>query len=95
MCGGGAGDFAGFQLDSEPVFEPGGVAGYGGDRVVVAAVTEPVFQADAIVHADDYSGNLLRPYPPFGNLNAVVPDGYSRYQSMRLRAERRMIGRMR
>jgi hypothetical protein len=55
----------------------------------------PYFTADAIVRADDYSGNLLRPYPPFGNLNAVVPDGYSRYQSMRLRAERRMIGRMR
>lgn len=35
-------------------------------------------------------GNLLRPYPHFGNLSAVVPDGYSWYHSMQLRAERRM-----
>ena len=35
-------------------------------------------------------GNLLRPYPQFGNLSAVVPDGYSWYHSLQLRAERRM-----
>ena len=34
--------------------------------------------------------NLLRPYPHFGSLNASVPDGYSWYHSMQLRAERRM-----
>ncbi|MCX6602640.1 MAG: carboxypeptidase-like regulatory domain-containing protein [Acidobacteria bacterium] len=36
--------------------------------------------------------NLLRPYPHFGNLNAQVPDGYSWYHSMQVRAERRMRG---
>jgi hypothetical protein len=35
-------------------------------------------------------GNLLRPYPHFGNLSAQVPDGYSWYHSLQLRAERRM-----
>jgi hypothetical protein len=35
-------------------------------------------------------GNLLRPYPHFGNLSAVVPDGYSWYHSFQFRAERRM-----
>lgn len=35
-------------------------------------------------------GNLLRPYPHFGNLSAMVPDGYSWYHSLQLRAERRM-----
>ena len=34
--------------------------------------------------------NLLRPYPHFGNLNVQVPDGYSWYHSVQLRAERRM-----
>ena len=34
--------------------------------------------------------NLLRPYPQFGNLSAVVPDGYSWYHSLQLRSERRM-----
>ena len=34
--------------------------------------------------------NLLRPYPQFGNLNSLVPDGYSWYHSMQLRGERRM-----
>ncbi len=34
--------------------------------------------------------DLLRPYPQFGNLSAVVTDGYSWYHSMQLRGERRM-----
>ena len=45
--------------------------------------------------APSYTGtitraNLLRPYPQFGSLTAVVPDGYSWYHSMQLRVERRM-----
>jgi outer membrane receptor protein involved in Fe transport len=35
-------------------------------------------------------GNLLRPFPQFGSLSAVVPDGYSWYHSLQVRAERRM-----
>jgi hypothetical protein len=34
--------------------------------------------------------NLLRPYPHFGNLSAIVPEGYSWYHSLQLRTERRM-----
>jgi len=33
---------------------------------------------------------LLRPYPQFGSLTAIVPDGYTWYHSMQLRVERRM-----
>lgn len=34
--------------------------------------------------------NLLRPYPHFGSLSAIVPEGYSWYHSLQLRTERRM-----
>ena len=45
--------------------------------------------------APSYTGtitraNLLRPYPQFGSLTAIVPDGYSWYHSMQLRVERRL-----
>lgn len=33
--------------------------------------------------------NLLRPYPQFGDISVIQPDGYSWYHSLQLRAEKR------
>ena len=52
--------------------------------------TSPFFGLAPSYSRNITRANLLRPYPQFGNLSAVVPDGYSWYHSMQLRAERRM-----
>jgi len=64
------------------------------DETRIASLSQ-VFPNPFFGLAPSYTGtitraNLLRPYPQFGNLTAIVPDGYSWYHSMQLRAERRL-----
>ncbi|MBL8175619.1 MAG: carboxypeptidase regulatory-like domain-containing protein [Bryobacterales bacterium] len=54
------------------------------------AFPNPFFGLSPSYPANISRANLLRPYPEFGSLTAIVPDGYSWYHSLQFRAERRM-----
>jgi hypothetical protein len=64
------------------------------DQTVINSLTQtfssPFFGLAPTYPRTITRADLLRPYPHFGNLSAVVPDGYSWYHSLQLRGERRM-----
>ncbi|MEZ5402678.1 MAG: carboxypeptidase regulatory-like domain-containing protein [Bryobacteraceae bacterium] len=51
----------------------------------------PFRGTNPIYGANISRGNLLRPYPQFGNIQIEVPTGYSWYHSLQMRAERRFL----
>ena len=51
--------------------------------------TNPFFDLDPIYTRNISRGNLLRPYPQFGNVTVNEPIGYSWYHSLRTRLEKR------
>ena len=64
------------------------------DQTVINSLTQ-TFSSPFFGLAPSYPrtisrADLLRPYPHFGNLSAVVSDGYSWYHSLQLRGERRL-----
>ncbi len=52
-------------------------------------VANPFFGLGPVYTRNISVGNLLRPYPHFGNITAVEPIGYSWYHAMQVRAEKR------
>ena len=64
-----------------------------GDKATIdflgASFKNPFNGIDPIFGANMSRGNLLRPYPHFGNINGEQPIGYSRYHSMQNRIEKR------
>ncbi len=54
-----------------------------------ATFPSPFFGIDPIFGRNISRGNLLKPYPHFGNITSDDPAGYSWYHSMQLRSEKR------
>ena len=52
----------------------------------------PEFVGTGLGNKNISRGNLLKPYPHFGNIDANMPYGYSWFHSLQTRVEKRMTG---